>query len=145
MAWRQQPSKGGPRLLSLTIGPRGRGGGSEPQWIDILFSKRSRCPPRGASALPAEIILIFWRKEFFCLLFSYFKKKKLGKKLGCAISKKMKDVLSQKRKQRITWSTKNEIAKNQGTRKTLSNLKKKWKNKKIIGCPISKKNESCPI
>ena len=30
------------------------------------------CPPRGASALPAEIILIFWRKEFFCFLFFLF-------------------------------------------------------------------------
>ena len=27
---------------------------------------------RGASALPAEIILIFWRKEFFCFLLSIF-------------------------------------------------------------------------
>ena len=27
---------------------------------------------RGASALPAEIVLIFWRKEFFCFLFFYF-------------------------------------------------------------------------
>jgi len=29
-------------------------------------------PPRGVSALPAQIILIFWRKEFFCFLFLYF-------------------------------------------------------------------------
>jgi len=70
MASRQQPSKGGARLLSLTIGPRGRRGFRTS--IEIPFSKRSKYPPRGASALPAEIILIFWRKEFFCFLFLYF-------------------------------------------------------------------------
>jgi len=53
--------------------PRERGeAASQPQSIDNLFSKRSKCPPRGASALPAEIFLIFWRKEFFCFLFFYF-------------------------------------------------------------------------
>ena len=30
-----------------------------------------KTPSRGASALPADIILIFWRKEFFCFLFFY--------------------------------------------------------------------------
>jgi len=61
----------GARLLSVTIGPVGRGEFRTPG-ADILFSKRSKCPPRRASALPAEIILIFSRKEFFYFLFFCF-------------------------------------------------------------------------
>ena len=36
-----------------------------------MHTAHSLCPPRGASALTAEIILIFWRKEFFCFLLFY--------------------------------------------------------------------------
>jgi len=66
-------SLGAPYNAYFWLHSRGEGG-SEPQWMDILFSKRSQCIPRGAwrRLIPQGW---FWSLEkriflfFFCLFF----------------------------------------------------------------------------